>query len=293
MADQSTCYAFLSFLWSSRDAIDLEKFSNSAFTTSLVGAIAGAYAGAKAAQRTASKDKRKDDLRTEIRSTNAAILTCGSIFDTAFALKRQRIQPLIEQYCRDRANFQRELQARQSGARQGNAPIHFETNLVTLHAPRVEAELLHTLVFERISVSPRSLRYVNVLIQSIDALLSVIRERNLVVERLRAMSREEDADRRILYAYFGERDDRGLDTSYPDYVEALGQKCDEVLVIAEQISEQLTQHGKNLKAEYKRSFKKDVPDVAVVSFQAAYDQGVMPPRENFLTLFSSLDSAPT
>lgn len=292
MGDQSAWSTLLSLLWPLRDAFDLEKFSNSAFVTSLVGAIAGAYAGAKAAQKTAAKDKRKDDLRTEIRSTNAAVLTCGSIFDTAFALKRQRIRPLVENYARDRARFQGELQARQSGARQGNVPIEFETNLVTLHAPRVEADLLHNLVFERISISPRSLRYVNVLAQSIDALLGVIRERNLLVERLRAMQDEENAHRRVLFAYFGERDDRGLDTSYADYVEALGQKCDEVLVLAEQVSQQLTQHGRTLKAEYKRSFKKDVPDVAEASFQAAYDQGLMPSRESLSTVISGLDNAP-
>src|SRR5688500_8489592 len=73
-------------------------FGNSAFTTSLIGALAGAFAGAVAAQRVAERSKRREELTKELRNTNAAITLAFSIVNGALAVKKQHVIELKGAY---------------------------------------------------------------------------------------------------------------------------------------------------------------------------------------------------
>src|SRR5690349_16473622 len=76
----------------------LKAFANSAFTTSLVGALAGAFAGARAAQVIAERSKLRDEISKQIRDTNAAMVVSFTIANSVLALKKQHVAELKTSY---------------------------------------------------------------------------------------------------------------------------------------------------------------------------------------------------
>ena len=81
---------------------NLKSFANSAFSTSLVGALAGAYFGARSAQRVAERGKVRDELTKEIRNVNAAIALSFGIANSMLALKKQHVAALKNDYDTER-----------------------------------------------------------------------------------------------------------------------------------------------------------------------------------------------
>jgi hypothetical protein len=92
----------------------IKSFSNSSFTTSLVGALAGAFAGAMAAQRIAERSKLRDELTKEIRNVNAGMTIALSIASSAIGLKKQYLQPIKEKYATDKKTIEQIIKTRKS-----------------------------------------------------------------------------------------------------------------------------------------------------------------------------------
>jgi hypothetical protein len=81
---------------------NLKSLGNSAFTTSLLGALAGAWFGARSAQRVAERGKLREELTKEIRNVNAANALSFGIVNSMLALKKQHVAALKSDYDTER-----------------------------------------------------------------------------------------------------------------------------------------------------------------------------------------------
>jgi hypothetical protein len=94
---------------------------------------------------------RVHDLLKEIRNTNAAIMVAFTIANTALGLKGQLVKPMQEKFKADLDSFNKYLDDRKVGLRQGNAPYALLADFKNFLPPAVPIDSLKKLVYEEIS----------------------------------------------------------------------------------------------------------------------------------------------
>jgi hypothetical protein len=190
---------------------------NSAFVTTLLGALTGAYFGASAAQKIAERSREKELLIHQIRNTNAAITVAWSICNSALSFKTQHIKPLCDSYRKARADHQKFILDKKSGVLNQNEKFRFVADLRYIHKSKVPLESLQKLAFEKLSVASRILATVTTLISTYDSLETLISSRNTQVEKLKEVSTND-----IPYFYFGLPSEKGeLNSEYPDLMNSI------------------------------------------------------------------------
>lgn len=248
---------------------------NSNFVSGMVGALAGAFAGAIAAQRVGDRAKERDAVRAEIRNINAAVVTAHSIWNVAMSLKKQFVKEIYERYNRDKARFLRHMQ----GA-EGNQKFTFRADCLVLQVPRAPIDTLKTQVYERISVGARPLALMGALAGSFGALAEVIQRRNVLIERFQLLRDNERDD--FPARYFGVPYGGGhVSTDVGDLIEGLYRLTDDVMFFSRLLAEDVTDHGKRMKAKYDKVARIKKEGINQIEFSDARTDDLMPDPANY------------
>lgn len=254
-------------------------FLNSAFTTSLIGALAGAYAGARAAQRITERSKDREQLLSQIRTTNAATMVAFSVCNAGLAVKKQHVQSMYEEFVRAKAELEAFRQQRATGQRQGNAEYRFVADMKTFPSPSAPIETLKDLVFHRISAYGRPLALVAVLEQSFAGLKEMIAKRDALIHRFTSGAVPKEL---LPKYYFGMPLPSGdTNQEYPDLIEGIHSYVDDIAFFSSSLCADLVAHGNRAHALFTKQFGKGAPKVSTADFAGPRKQGLIPPDAQY------------
>lgn len=265
---------------------------NSNFAMAVIGGLTGAFGGALGAQHIVERSRRRDDLLKELRNTNAATMVTFSTCNAALALKKQHVQPMHEQFAREKEALRNFNEQRATGQRQGNAEYHFVADLRVFPAPVVPIETLKDLVFHKMSAYGRALALVSVLEQSLLGLKEAILKRDLLIQRF--SSGAVPAEQLPQY-YFGMPLRTGdTNQEYPDLVEAIYSYVEDIAFFSALLCVDLISHGNRTHAAFTKRFGKGAPNVTTVDFSKPREKGLIPPEAQYadwLKAFAEQDSS--
>lgn len=267
---------------------------NSAFTTSLVGALAGAFFGARAAQNTAERSKQKDQLLSQIRATNAAISASFVFCNILISLKRQHVKPIYETFVAKRAELAEVHEKRRLGQLSADQPFVFTADLRTLQMPLLPIQLIERIVFDKLSVIGRPLALTTSLSGVASTLADLMQQRRALIERFKRIP--PGKQELVAALYFGRSfaEDR-VSTEYADNLEALFNQTDDGIFFSQLLCRDLMESGEIALKEYKRLSKKSTEHISKIDFRQASELGLMPDEskyQDWLRGFQRPDSSP-
>ena len=252
---------------------------NSTFAIAFIGGLTGAFGGALGAQHIAERSKRREEMLKELRNTNAAIMVAFSICNGALALKKQHVQPMYEQFGRDRDAIRAFAEQRAAGQRQGGAEFRFVADMRTFPAPVVPIATLEQLMFEKISTYGRPLALVSVLNQSLVGLRDAIGRRDLFIHR---MASGDISAEQVPQYYFGMPLPTGdINQEYPDLVDAIHSYVDDVGYFSALLCSDLVKHGKSVRDSFAKKFGKGAPEVSAADFSGPRQTGLLPSDDQY------------
>jgi hypothetical protein len=273
---------------------NMSALLNSAFTTSLVGALAGAFAGARGAQHVAERARESELLLSQIRTTNAALTTAFTISNVLLAYKKQHIKPLFEMFSAKKAELAEFQKNKSAGAIPRDQTFEFVADLRTLQMPLVPLDLLERLMFEKLSIVGRPLSLTAAIAGAVGALQDVTQRRAALIELFKNLP---EANRSTTFPamYFGLPYAQGrVSTEYADILSGLHSYADDAIFFSELLCKDLMEFGEAALAKYKARVKKTKERVSVISFDEARAAGLMPDPaayEDWLRGFQRHDDA--
>lgn len=278
----------LSELFSWQSAKD---FANSAFTTSLLGALAGAYAGAHGAQLIARRSKLKDDLLAEIRNVNAALAVAFSIVNVLIALKKQHVKSLADRLAAEEAKLHAYKLKRATGFIQGNATYNFQADFQTLAPVSLPTPQLVELVLAKLSTSGRPLNLAISLSGTVESLNGLIERRNQLISEFRAGKFADGAD--LVSMYFGLPYGGGhVNREYPDTVSGISAYLDDLIFCSHLLCKDLREHGESLAKTFKAKFGDPTPRISEVSFDTPEAKDMIPQDGNYQSILNAFKMRP-
>lgn len=252
---------------------------NSNFSTALLGSLTGAFAGAIAAQRIAERSKHREELLKEIRSTNSAVTLAGSICNTVIGSKTQHVRPLCEGFQRDAERLRVFEQEWNGGQDTQKASFHYTADLRILSCPTLPIAVLEELVFNRLTVFGRPLSIVSTLAQSIVEMKEAYAKREEIIMAFR--SRSSSTEDFVMH-YFGLPDASNVtNRDHPDILSAMSEYTDDCIFFSSLLCEDLTTHGRSLRALYKKKFGKGAPEISYADFSGGRASGTVPPSSKY------------
>lgn len=254
---------------------DTKEFFNSVFFTAIAGSLAGAFAGALGAQRMADKTRNREELLKEIRATNASVMVSFGICNSLLSAKKQHIKSLKETFDQHKTSTMDALKAQQAGT---GGVVNFVADHRTLPILDVPVSILQTQIFEKLSLDGRPLLLTTTLVQTVEALNVCIAKRNQLIEDFKASSLPEI---QLLALYFGFPFDGRVDQVYSDTIEAIYRQNDDGIFFSSQLCGELTRHGDQLAASFKKRFGKGVPRIHKPDFAKAVSDGLMPSESDY------------
>ena len=265
----------------------LAAILNSPFVLSLLGAAAGACVGALLATRLVARRQRREELGSEIRSTNVASMVAMSICHKALSLKRTHVLPVTARYQADLSAWNEWARQRRTGERQGNVPptIALDTRVVpSLTFPIVT---LQRLLFDKISMSGRSLALMTTLSETAGWLTNANAKRNELLEQIGRLP----SGPGVPQAYFGVQVPGGpSNVEYPHAMRSVAGHTDELIWFSATLATDLATHAQALRATWIAEFgRRHVPEATAVDFTAARQNGLMPEDAKFAEWLASLD----
>ncbi|RJX32988.1 MAG: hypothetical protein C4516_02780 [Oxalobacter sp.] len=269
----------------------VKNFANSAFTTSLLGALAGAFGGAYAAQLIAKRTKRRDDLLAEIRNVNAAISVAFSIVNSLLALKKQHVRSLLERHTEEEAKLREYKLKRDAGFIQGDAQHRFQADFQTLEPVSLPVAQLIELVLTKLSTAGRPLNLVISLTGTVDRLNALIAKRNTLISEFRASTFPEGAN--LVCMYFGlSYGDGHLNQEYPDAVRGIASYLDDLIFFSHLLCNDLREHGEILVKRFKSEVGGSAPRISQVRFDTPEAKDLIPPDANYASLLGAFLKRP-
>lgn len=270
---------------------NISLFGNSAFTTSLIGALAGAFAGAVAAQRIAERGKLRDELKREIRNTNAGIIVAFDVLNSVGALKRQHVRALKEAYDAELLRHAKFVNDVTTGRVQSNGAyeLFLDFRQMPLLSPPVAA--LQEIAFGRLSITGRALSLTASVAEHIQNLNSSLQRRNELISMYRDGKFPAGAEVEMLYLgipYGGGHVNR----EYGDSIDAIASYTNDAIFCAYLLCADLRKHGIELATSYGKQFKDAPPPVNNVDFQQAREDGTIPQDEKYPMWFTAYKSHP-
>lgn len=252
---------------------------NSTFAIAFIGGLTGAFGGALGAQHIAERSKRREELLKELRNTNAAIMVAFSICNGALALKKQHVQPMYEQFGKDKDALRAFKAQRAAAQGQGNAPFRFVADMRTFPAPVVPIATLEQLVFEKISAYGRPLALVSVLNQSLVGLRDGIAKRDLFIHKIASGAIPAE---QVPQYYFGMPLPTGdINQEHPDLVEAIHSYVNDVGFFSALLCSDLVKHGETVRTAFTKKFGKGAPEVSSADFSAPRAKGLLPSDDQY------------
>jgi ATP-dependent protease ClpP protease subunit len=267
---------------------DAKYFFNSVFFTAIAGSLAGAFAGAVAAQRIADKTRNKDEALKEIRATNAATMVAFGVCNSILSAKKQQINSLRETFNQHRVAARAAIAAQQAGHGQ---VFDFRTDFRTLQILSLPLKLLQTQVFEKLSVQGRPILLLTILDQTVRGLNASIGKRNELIETFKARSLPSSSSE-LLALYFGFPFQERIDQQYSDSIEAIYKQADDAIWFSATLCSDLSAHGDQISATFKKKFGKGAPRIHKPNFAKASEGNLMPSDDNYADWLSMFEPLP-
>jgi hypothetical protein len=145
--------------------------------------------------------------------------------------------------------------------------------------PRILLPLdsLEKLIFNNLSLVGRPISLVTVLGRTVDSLNSVIERRNELIETYKSKSLVPDEKDETLKSYFGFQQKTGhIDVEYNDLIQGMYSQTEDGIFFSQLICKDLYEHGEELVAKFKKSFRKGAPRISKPDFSKAEEAGLMP-----------------
>lgn len=275
--------------WLSWETVKI--FGNSAFTTSLVGALSGAFAGAVAAQHVAERSKLRDELTKEIRNINAAITLAFSVVNGMLALKQQHVRALKTTYDEERARHADYSAKRSVGLIQGNSPYLIKADFRSIPIMSPPVATVQEVVFGRLSATGRPLSLTASLAEAVGNLNASIAKRNELVELFKEGQFPKGAD--LPAMYLGLPYDEGhLNQEYGDTVEAIAMYTDDAIFFSHLLCRDLREYGLKVVEQNRNTLKGAPPRVTEVDFTLAQESKLLPEDDKYATWFTAFQPSP-
>ena len=265
----------------------LAAILNSPFVLSLLGAAAGACVGAVVATRLVSRRQRREELLAEIRCTNVATMVALSICHKVLGVKRTHVLPLTTKFAADMAVWNEFQRQRRTGERQGNVPPPLSIDMRSVPSLTFPVVTLQRMLFDRISMSGRSLALMTTLSETAAWLTNANAKRNELVEQIRRLPNASA----VAQAYFGAPSATGAaHADYPEALRAVGAHTDELIWFSSTLATDLAAHAQRLRDAWIKEFGRGhLPEVTTVDFAAARQNGLMPDDGRFAEWLAGLD----
>lgn len=276
----------MSPLWGST-----KDLANSAFGTSLVGALAGAFAGAIAAQRIAEKGKFREELAKEFHHTNAALALGMAVSAVALALKKQFVKDLMSSYEEDQRRVQAHKEKIISGEIEADTPLHLNPNLLFFQEISPPVAPLQEIVLSRLLIVGRAIPAVTALANAVTHLNSSISARNELLRAFKDKKLPEGAT--FEHMYLGLRyGERHTNQEYEGTVKAISLYTDDVIFFCIKLCEDLRDHGEALNKRYRSRLRGNPPHISTINFEKPRQEGWIPNDELYEKWLSGFASAP-
>ncbi len=265
---------------------NLGAIFNSSFTTSLVGALAGAYAGAKAAQNIAERSKERAEYQTQIRNTNAAITLSFMVCNAAISLKKQHTKRLCDTYFKTKLELDGFIKKHEAGEIYPSTPFEFQAELLSIPLLAVPIDALRSQVYEKLTISARSIAIVTSLTGALSSLADTITIRNGLIASLKKQS-PQISNANLSALYFGRPYGEGhVSTEYLDSMTGLQNLTDDVIFFSNLLRKDLETHGNKVLKKYKSAFKSVHEQIHAIELSPEKTAGMMPPDEQYLEWLS-------
>ena len=268
--------------WVSFDAI--KSFANSAFVTSLFGALAGAFAGARAAQQIAERSKEREQLVDQIRVSNSAIVIAFFSCNSAMTIQEQHVKQIYKQYQEDKATISQAISiGRQSQT--GQQPIHFTADMRRFPPPVAPLATLKELVFRILSSYGRPLALVSAIEQAYAGMEDSVKRRDALIHRFASgqILQEEFINR-----YFGwPLPNSDTDQEFSDLIEAVHSYLNDIIFFSALLCEDLEEYAVNIRLLYVAKFGKNAPTVSSVDLSSPRQRGIIPPSSDYVSWTTS------
>ncbi len=246
---------------------------NSPFFVALVGAMAGALAGALAAQRIARHSKRIDDMKAEVKHVNACLVISHQICNTALALKKQFIAPLMNKFETDLNGMNEHLE---TGAPE---PFRFQIDFRVFSIPEFSTDALRTIMFERNAGQGRMLALIPMIDDAANGLKVVAELRQKLIDRFQS---GEIPNKEISRYYFGKKLESGhTNREYPDSLQNLYSYCDDVIFFSGLLCEDLERYGNSVVKAFAAENRNEQLKVGKIDLESVKKSGFFPPETNY------------
>jgi hypothetical protein len=247
-------------------------FSNSNFFAALIGSFFGAVGAAVIAERAKTRDIRSQQLR----NTNVALTLTFSLANAALTLKKQHVGGMVADYRAAKAAVLDFRQKIATGFVQGNVVHGFTADMRTLPEFFGRVGVLHTLVYEKLSVANRPLSLVDSLGESVMWLNQAIAKRRELIDGFRAAGGPDAAK------YFGlPYGDGHRDEEWPDTLHAIELHTDCIIFFSMLLIDDLRAYGLRLTKKLRKWPWDETPSVNEPDFGKAKAAGLMPDPEPF------------
>ena len=122
------------------------------------------------------------------------------------------------------------------------------------------------------------------LAQASDALNVSVVKRNQLIELYKSGG---VPPARLMALYFGFPYDYGqVNQEYADLMQAIYNQADDIIFFSSQLSKELSEHGDQLAASFKKRFRKNVPRITKPDFRKAIAADLMPDEKNYADWFN-------
>jgi hypothetical protein len=252
---------------------------NSNFSTALLGSLAGAFGGAIAAQRIAERSKHREEILTEIRHVNSAVMVAATICNTVISSKTQHVNPLWAGFQQDAERLRVFEQEWNSGQEASKASFHYTADLRIFPCPTLPIAVLEDFVFNRLKVFGRPLSIVSTLAQSIVELKEAYAKREEIILEFRSRSSSTED---FVKQYFGfPNASKETNRDHPDIIYAMSVYTDDCIFFSSLLCDDLTAHGRRLRALYEKKFGKGAPEISHADFTGGRASGTVPPSSKY------------
>jgi hypothetical protein len=238
-------------------------------------------------ERWKARTEDKAELLKEIRVANAATMVAFGVSNTLLSSKKQLIRPHKDQFDRQKELIKEALLAQQKGE---GVVIEFHADFRTLPPLTLPLSLLQSQIFEKLSVDKRPIALMTTLTQVSDGLNVSITKRNQLIDFYKTNTLPPN---RIMALYFGfPFDGSQINQEYADLMQAIYAQTDDVIFFSSQLSKDLSEHGDQLAASFKKQFGRNAPRITKPDFSKARDADLMPDDKNYSDWFNMFVKRP-
>lgn len=256
-----------------------------------IGSAAGAVGGAFGAQWISDRAKVRDVVRKDVVRTNLAIELLHLHMTRFLNLKEQFTVPLMQEYQAARTIVVAFEQGRANGTiPPGTPPPQLPAmNMYSMYPQEVRIERLERVVMDDLTVTGRARALVMILGQSINALDSLLKDRERLLNGLRTATGGGPLQRQHVLFIFGlPRDGGSTDAHFKTNVEGIESANNECIHFIWLLYKDLRAHGQRARADYRRRFRDPIPEISDLDFAQARQKGLFPnpaPFESWETGF--------